>query len=101
MADSKELDLALLKKLVDGDAVAIRGTATLEPAGGPGEKIFPPSHAVDNPREAGAKYAFEQRRINGGIETVGGDHQVGGDENNRREWKNSQGRGVPRPYRAP
>jgi CRISPR-associated protein Csb1 len=65
MADSKELSLALLKKFVDGDAVAIRGIATLEPAGGPGEKVFPPSHSVENSREAGAKYAFEKRRIDG------------------------------------
>ncbi len=55
-----------LKKLVAGDAVAIRGTATLEPAGGPGDKIFPPTHAVDDKnKKPGAKYAFETRRING------------------------------------
>lgn len=55
-----------LKKLVEGDAVAIRGTAILESAGGPGEKIFPPTHAVDDRnKEAGAKYAFENRRIDG------------------------------------
>jgi CRISPR-associated protein Csb1 len=56
-----------LKKLVAGDTVAIRGTATLEPAGGPGDKIFPPTHAVDKNKrhEAGAKYAFETRRIDG------------------------------------
>lgn len=55
-----------LKALVAGDAVAIRGTATLEPAGGPGDKIFPPTHAVDERnKKPGAKYAFETRRING------------------------------------
>lgn len=55
-----------LRKLVAGDAVAIRGTATLEPAGGPGDKIFPPTHAVDkNNKKPGAKYAFEKRRIDG------------------------------------
>lgn len=60
------LNLELLKKLVAGDAVAIRGTATLEPAGGPGDKIFPPTHAVDDKnKKPGAKYAFETRRING------------------------------------
>jgi CRISPR-associated protein Csb1 len=54
-----------LRKLVAGDAVAIRGVATLEPAGGPGDKIFPPTHAVDDKKrpEPGAKYAFETRRI--------------------------------------
>jgi CRISPR-associated protein Csb1 len=60
------LDYESLKRLVVGDAVAIRGTATLEPAGGPGDKIFPPSHAIDdNNKNIGAKYAFENRRIDG------------------------------------
>jgi CRISPR-associated protein Csb1 len=57
-----------LKQLVTGDTVAIRGTATLEPAGGPGDKIFPPTHALDDKNkrpEPGAKYAFEKRRIAG------------------------------------
>lgn len=55
-----------LKQFVAGDTVAIRGTATLEPAGGPGDKIFPPTHAVDDKnKKPGAKYAFETRRING------------------------------------
>jgi len=55
-----------LKRFVAGDAVAIRGTATLEPAGGPGDKIFPPTHAVDdNNKKPGAKYAFETRRVDG------------------------------------
>ena len=55
-----------LKKLLTGDTVAIRGTAILEPAGGPGDKIFPPTHAVDdNNKKPGAKYAFETRRIDG------------------------------------
>jgi CRISPR-associated protein Csb1 len=60
------LTLELLRKLVEDDAVAIRGTATLEPAGGPSDKVFPPSHSVDkNERGPGAKYAFEKRRIDG------------------------------------
>lgn len=62
------LTLTELKQLVAGDAVAIRGTATLEPAGGPGDKIFPPTHAVDERNkkpDPGAKYAFETRRIEG------------------------------------
>lgn len=60
------LNLAQLKRLVAGDAVAIRGVATLEPAGGPGDKIFPPTHAVDDKnKKPGAKYAFESRRIGG------------------------------------
>jgi len=56
-----------LEKLVEGEAVAIRGIAKLEPAGGPGDKIFPPSHSVEkkDEKKAGAKYAFEKRRIDG------------------------------------
>ncbi len=66
MSDSSSTPLTLesLTKLVAGDAVAIRGTATLEPAGGPADKVFPPSHFVDkNERRPGAKYAFEKRRM--------------------------------------
>ena len=64
---SQNVTLELLKKLVEGDAVAIRGRAVLEPAGGPGDKVFPPSHSVDkNANKPGAKYAFESRRRNNG-----------------------------------
>jgi CRISPR-associated protein Csb1 len=60
------LHLEQLRQLVAGDAVAIRGVATLEPAGGPGDKIFPPTHAVDDKnKKPGAKYAFETRRLGG------------------------------------
>ena len=59
------LNLDQLRSLVDGDAVAIRGTAILEPAGGPEDKIFPPTHAVEDGSKPGAKYALETRRING------------------------------------
>ena len=60
------LNAKQLRALVVGDAVAIRGTATLEPAGGAGDKIFPPTHAVDDKnKKPGAKYAFETRRIDG------------------------------------
>jgi CRISPR-associated protein Csb1 len=60
------LALDQLTELVANDTVAIRGTATLEPAGGPGDKIFPPTHAVDKEnKKPGAKYAFETRRLGG------------------------------------
>ena len=55
------IDLEVLKKLVAGDAVAIRGTAILEPAGGPTDKVFPPTHSVGE--RATTRYAFEKRRI--------------------------------------
>jgi CRISPR-associated protein Csb1 len=61
-----QLNYDQLKKFVAGESVAIRGTATLEPAGGPGDKVFPPTHAVDDKNKTpGAKYAFETRRIGG------------------------------------
>lgn len=59
----QNITLEQLKKWVEKDAVAIRGRAVLEPAGGPGDKVFPPSHSVaENEKRAGAKYAFETRR---------------------------------------
>jgi CRISPR-associated protein Csb1 len=66
-AESVPLNVEQLKELVAGGAVAIRGTATLEPAGGPGDKIFPPTHKEDDrdKEKHGAKYAFETRRIGG------------------------------------
>jgi CRISPR-associated protein Csb1 len=66
MADltSKPLTLDSLRQLVEGDAVAIRGKATLEPAGGPGDKVFPPTHSVDE-RRATTRYASEKRRLDG------------------------------------
>ncbi|MFB3854002.1 MAG: type I-U CRISPR-associated RAMP protein Csb1/Cas7u [Vicinamibacterales bacterium] len=68
MEDRTQLTLTpgTLRSLVEGDAVAIRGTATLEPAGGTLDKVFPPTHSVDkNDRQPGAKYAFEKRRVGG------------------------------------
>lgn len=63
---TQKVTLELLKKLVE-KAVAIRGRAILEPAGGATDKVFPPTHSVaDNEKRAGAKYAFEVRRRNGG-----------------------------------
>lgn len=63
---NQTLTLERLATLVEGDAVAIRGRAVLEPAGGPGDKVFPPSHSVgDRETRDGAKYAFETRRRGG------------------------------------
>src|SRR6185312_12977898 len=60
----QRITLDEFKKWVNGDAVAIRGRAVLEPAGGPSDKIFPPSHSIaDNDKRPGAKYAFEERRV--------------------------------------
>jgi CRISPR-associated protein Csb1 len=62
-ATSVPLTLDLLSRLVAGEAVAIRGRATLEPAGGPGDKVFPPTHSVE--RGATSRYAIERRRVEG------------------------------------
>ncbi len=50
------LNLELLRKSVSGSAVAIRCRTILQPAAGPGTKVFPPTHA-------GGVYATEKRRI--------------------------------------
>ena len=48
----------------------------LEPAGGLGDKVFPPSHSVgDNEKHADAKYAFETRR--GGKDILWCAHRFG------------------------
>jgi CRISPR-associated protein Csb1 len=62
---SAALTFNALRDLIAGDAVAIRARATLEPAGGPGDKVFPPTHSVD--KAARSRYAFEKRRINGEV----------------------------------
>jgi CRISPR-associated protein Csb1 len=51
-----------LQKLVTGDAVAIRVRQRLQPAGGPGDKVFPPTFATNDKT---LKYAMEMRRIDG------------------------------------
>ncbi len=63
------MTLENLRDIVSDSTVAIRGKAFLEPAGGPGDKVFPPSHSVDerNKKDPGAKYAREQRRLPHGV----------------------------------
>ena len=53
-----ELTYEKLKEAVAGNAAAFRCRATLQPAGGEGDKVFPPTYA-------GAVYATEKRRIPG------------------------------------
>ena len=50
-----------LHDAVAGDAVALRSRTTLQPAGGEGDKVFPPSYSVA--REAKHKYAVEERQV--------------------------------------
>ena len=54
----KALSLDLLKSAVAGSAAAFRSRTRLQPAGGEGDKVFPPTYA-------GAVYAKEDRQING------------------------------------
>lgn len=63
------LDLKSFHTIVNEDA-ALRGRATLQPIGDDGDKVFPPTHAVNVQKlraedRPGAKYAWEKRRING------------------------------------
>lgn len=61
------MTLQNLRDAVSGNTVAIRGKALLQPAGGPGDKVFPPSHSVgERSKDRGAKYAREDRRLPGG-----------------------------------
>src|SRR5688572_5771563 len=55
----RTLDLSTLSKLVVEDGVAIRLRQRLQPAGGPGDKIFPPTYATGDGK---LKYATEHRR---------------------------------------
>jgi len=50
------LSFEKLSQIVAGNAAAFRQITRLLPAGGPGSKVFPPTHS-------GGKYAWEQRRI--------------------------------------
>ena len=56
-----ELTFERLRDAVAGGAVALRSRTTLQPAGGEGDKVFPPSYSVDGRAEH--KYAVEERRI--------------------------------------
>lgn len=56
------LSLNELQALVAGDGVAIRVRQRLQPAGGPGDKVFPPTYATGDKK---LKYAVETRRVDG------------------------------------
>ena len=56
-----QLTFEQLRGAVAGDAVALRSRMTLQPAGGEGDKVFPPSYAADG--RADHKYAVEERQV--------------------------------------
>lgn len=58
-----ELTLDVLKHAVAGGAAAVRCVTRLQPAGGKGDKVFPPTYATGE--KATTRYAFEDRRIDG------------------------------------
>jgi CRISPR-associated protein Csb1 len=60
---SATLTLSQLHDAVAGGAAAIRAITRLEPAGGSGDKVFPPTYLKE--RGASTKYAFERRIIDG------------------------------------
>src|SRR5262245_39557564 len=60
-ATSKQL-FTRLREAVTGTGTAIRCTLRLQPAGGPGDKVFPPTYRDDRNRTV---YATEERLIDG------------------------------------
>lgn len=60
---SESLTLKVLEAAVSGSAAALRCVTEYQPAGGPGDKVFPPTYE-------GGKYALEQRRLSGETEPV-------------------------------
>ena len=58
-----QLTFDKLHDAVSGSAVALRSRMILQPAGGEGDKVFPPSYAVDH--GADHRYAVEKRQIGG------------------------------------
>lgn len=57
------LTVDILHGAVAGDGVGMRARTVLEPLGGKGDKIFPPTYGVTDSAET--KYARETRRIDG------------------------------------
>lgn len=56
-----ELTFEKLSEAVAGGAVALRAKTTLQPAGGEGDKVFPPTYAPEGRAEH--KYAVEERQV--------------------------------------
>lgn len=59
---TNSLSLARLESAVSGGVSAIRSRSRLQPAGGPGDKVFPPTYATGDRQ---LRYAKETRRIDG------------------------------------
>ncbi|MXW93936.1 MAG: type I-U CRISPR-associated protein Cas7 [Acidimicrobiaceae bacterium] len=63
-----ELTIGHLTDAVEGGAVALRSIMSLQPADGPGGKVFPPTYAVAERAEH--KYAVEERHVDGRVVTT-------------------------------
>lgn len=61
----KALSYDVLREAVAGGAVGVRSRIELEPLGGPGDKLFPPTYGVAD--TADTRYATERRRVGGEI----------------------------------
>lgn len=57
---SDQLTLSIIRDALEGTGAAFRRRLRLQPAGGAGDKVFPPTYM-------GAVYATEQRRIDGEV----------------------------------
>jgi CRISPR-associated protein Csb1 len=65
----QELTYDILRKAVDQGVAAVRSVSKLQPAGGVGDKIFPPTYVKEG--QAPTKYAMETRRVDGAeVQTV-------------------------------
>lgn len=64
--DLLPLPLSALQEAIHGDGIAFRLRARLQPAGGPGDKVFPPTYAKgQDAKEQATKYATEIRVVDG------------------------------------
>ena len=66
-----ELTIEQLTEAVAGGAVALRSTMELQPADGPGGKVFPPTYAATGDQATGDhKYAVEERQVGDRVVTT-------------------------------
>ena len=52
-----------LRAGVAGDAVGVRCRTVLQPLGGPGDKVFPPTYGASDNSNPETRYAIEERRV--------------------------------------
>lgn len=66
MTDQSPLSLGLIEQAMSHDGAAFRLRARLQPAGGPGDKVFPPTYAIgQDGKKHATRYATEIRMIDG------------------------------------